>query len=76
MFPVSDKAQSVVDALLTRLEQLHVSVRTNEKVKTVLYNEEKACGIVTGSGEEIAAGSVVIAVGGKASPYGIDRRRL
>lgn len=68
MFPVSDKAQSVVDALLTRLEQLHVSVRTNEKVKTVLYNEEKAFGIVTGSGEEIAAGSVVIAVGGKASP--------
>lgn len=69
MFPVSDKAQSVVDALLTRLEQLHVSVRTNEKVKTVLYNEEKACGIVTGSGEEIAAGSVVIAVGGKSVPH-------
>ena len=58
MFPVSDKAQSVVDALLTRLEQLHVSVRTNEKVKTVLYNEEKACGIVTGSGEEMGAGEV------------------
>ena len=69
MFPVSDKAQSVVDALLTRLEQLHVSVRTNEKVKTVLYNEEKAFGIVTGSGEEIAAGSVVIAVGGKSVPH-------
>ncbi len=33
MFPVTDKAQSVVDALLNRLKQLNVTIRTNEKSK-------------------------------------------
>ena len=35
MFPVSDKAQSVVDALLNRLSDLHVKIKTNSPVKTI-----------------------------------------
>nr|WP_263316209.1 NAD(P)/FAD-dependent oxidoreductase [Bacillus swezeyi] len=69
MFPVSDKAQSVVDALLNRLEQLHVRIRANEKVKTVLYEDQKACGIITNNDEKILAGAVVVAVGGKSVPH-------
>ncbi|MEH6973991.1 NAD(P)/FAD-dependent oxidoreductase [Bacillus sp. JJ675] len=69
MFPVSDKAQSVVDALLRRLEQLHVNIRTNEKVASVLYDDQKAYGIVTNNGEKILTGAVVVAVGGKSVPH-------
>ncbi|WFA04183.1 MULTISPECIES: NAD(P)/FAD-dependent oxidoreductase [Bacillus] len=69
MFPVSDKAQSVVDALLKRLEQLHVTIRTNESVKSVIYKDQKACGIITNNGENIPASSVVVAVGGKSVPH-------
>ncbi|MCY8089780.1 NAD(P)/FAD-dependent oxidoreductase [Bacillus sonorensis] len=69
MFPVSDKAQSVVDALLGRLEQLHVAISTNEKVISVLYDDQKAYGIVTNDGEKILCGAVVVAVGGKSVPH-------
>ena len=37
MFPVNDQAQSVVDALLTRLEQLKVTIYKNAPVAEVLY---------------------------------------
>ncbi|MGF9987382.1 NAD(P)/FAD-dependent oxidoreductase, partial [Bacillus safensis] len=51
MFPVSNKAQSVVDALLDRLRSLNVTIRTNEKIKTVLYQDGQAAGIVTNNDE-------------------------
>ena len=37
MFPVNNQAQSVVDALLTRLEQLKVKIYKNAPVAEVLY---------------------------------------
>ena len=69
MFPVSNKAQSVVDALLDRLRNLNVTIRTNEKIKTVLYQDGQAAGIVTNNDEKISSKSVVIAVGGKSVPH-------
>ena len=44
MFPVSNKAQSVVNVLLQRLDDLHVVVKTNSPVETVLYQEGKQKG--------------------------------
>lgn len=41
MFPVTDKAQSVVDALISELRRLNVEVRTNEPVKDVMKNKYK-----------------------------------
>ncbi|MGN7322773.1 NAD(P)/FAD-dependent oxidoreductase [Bacillus altitudinis] len=69
MFPVSNKAQSVVDALLDRLRVLNVTIRTNEKIKTVLYQDGQAAGIVTNNDEKISSHAVVIAVGGKSVPH-------
>lgn len=68
MFPVTDKAQSVVDALLKELKQLNVEIRTNEPVQDVLYDDEKVRGIKLISGETIQTSAVVIAVGGKSVP--------
>ena len=69
MFPVNDKAQSVVDAMLNRLQQLGTQIRTDSPIKDVLYDSDKVIGVQTQSGETIEAGSVVIAVGGKSVPH-------
>ncbi|MDP4085926.1 MAG: NAD(P)/FAD-dependent oxidoreductase [Bacillota bacterium] len=69
MFPVSDKAQSVVDALLTRLEQLKVKIYKNSPVNEVLYEDFKATGVLLKDGQKILAKSIVIAVGGKSVPH-------
>ncbi|MFK8883244.1 BaiN/RdsA family NAD(P)/FAD-dependent oxidoreductase [Bacillus velezensis] len=69
MFPVTDKAQSVVDALLNRLKQLNVTIRTNEKIKEVRYENCRTAGITTNNDEHINADAVIIAVGGKSVPH-------
>jgi predicted Rossmann fold flavoprotein len=69
MFPVSDKAQSVVDALLTRLSELNVDIRTNTPVKDVLYTETAVKAIILENDEEVSTNAVVIAVGGKSVPH-------
>lgn len=69
MFPVTDKAQSVVDALLNRLKQLNVTIRTNEKIKEVRYKNGRTAGITTNNDEHINADAVIIAVGGKSVPH-------
>ncbi|MGG3887767.1 NAD(P)/FAD-dependent oxidoreductase [Metabacillus fastidiosus] len=69
MFPVTDKAQSVVDALINQLKKLNVEIRTNESVKKVNYDHEKVVGITLMNGEDIGTKSVVIAVGGKSVPH-------
>ena len=69
MFPVSNKAQSVVDALINRLEDLHVAVRTNCPVEDVLYENGKVAGVIVQNGERIDCDSLVLAVGGKSVPH-------
>ncbi len=68
MFPVSDRAQSVVDAMLTLMEKLGVEVRVNSPVKEVLYAEDQVAGVLLESGEKISSNAVVIASGGKSVP--------
>ncbi len=68
MFPVSDSAKTVVDALLRKIKHLNVDIRTNEPVETVLYNGQSVQGIKLKSGQKIEATNVIIAVGGKSVP--------
>ncbi|HEX7063507.1 MAG TPA: NAD(P)/FAD-dependent oxidoreductase [Bacillales bacterium] len=68
MFPVSDSAKTVVDALLKRIRALKVEMRVNAPVETILYREGAVQGIRLKSGEEIDAGSVIVAAGGKSVP--------
>ena len=69
MFPVSNKAQSVVDALLTRLKELRVTIRTNLPVKTVEYENGQTKAVILQNGEVFETNHVVIAVGGKSVPH-------
>ncbi len=69
MFPASNKAQSVVDALLTRLKELGVKTRTNTPVETVEYENGQTKAVVLKTGEILETNHVVIAVGGKSVPH-------
>lgn len=69
MFPVSDHSQSVVNALIKKLEQLHVKVFKNAAVKEVLYKKGAASGVILRDEKEITAKAVVVAAGGKSVPH-------
>ncbi|CAH2717526.1 hypothetical protein BACCIP111895_04740 [Neobacillus rhizosphaerae] len=69
MFPVSNKAQSVVDALLEQLEKLHVRIFKNSPVADVIYENGNVSAVVLKDGQKISAKSIVIAVGGKSVPH-------
>ncbi|WP_071393793.1 BaiN/RdsA family NAD(P)/FAD-dependent oxidoreductase [Bacillus tuaregi] len=69
MFPVTDKAQSVVDALLRKLSSLHVEIKTNCPVETIVYGENEMKSILLKSGKKYDTKAVVIAVGGKSVPH-------
>lgn len=68
MFPVSNKAQDVVNALLNEMKRLNVDVRLETKVAKLLMDDEKIMGVRLTTDEEIRAQAVVVAVGGKAVP--------
>lgn len=68
MFPVSNKAMDVVNALLDELKRLQVEIKLNSVVSKLLMNDEKVIGVRLASGEEITSNAIVVAVGGKAVP--------
>ncbi len=68
MFPVSNSAKSVVNALLNRLEELNVTIRTNSPVEAVHFGNEEHT-VIMANKEKINTNALIIAVGGKAVPY-------
>lgn len=68
MFPMSNKAKDVVNAMLTEMERLNVEMKLETRVAKLLMDDNKVLGVRLTSGEEIRASAVVIAVGGKAVP--------
>lgn len=68
MFPMSNRAQDVVDALIRQLQRLHVEVRLNTPVSKLLMDEEKILGVRLADGLEVRSEAVIVAVGGKAVP--------
>lgn len=69
MFPVSNRAMDVVEALLKRMKELKVDTRTSTSVEEVLYENGETVGILLKDGVTIGAKAVVIAVGGKSVPH-------
>lgn len=68
MFPISDKAKTVVDALVNKIRSQGVHIKVNSPVKEVLYQDGAAKGIRLRSGEIFNSKSVIVAVGGKSVP--------
>lgn len=82
VFPVSDKAADVVDAMVLQLHELGVKIVTDAKVVDVIIDEAdsrlhgegnvpaipKAVGVRLADGQEYLGDSVIIATGGRSYP--------
>ena len=68
IFPVSDKAQDVLNALLKILKDLDAQILTNREVKEIIVKEGLVKGIKLSTKEEIYADKVILATGGKSYP--------
>lgn len=68
MFPVSDKAASVVSALINKVRSLGVQIMTDSPVSHVIYAEGAVKGVQLSSGKTISTTAVIIATGGKSVP--------
>lgn len=70
MFPVNDKAITVVRTLLEKMNKLKVEIKTNTSVSDVVFDkdEKKVLGIKLSNGQIIESRTVIIAVGGKSVP--------
>lgn len=68
VFPVSDKAKTVVDALINQVRSYGIEMMLNSPVQQVLYDEEKVAGVRLKNGQTIKSKCVIVAVGGKSVP--------
>lgn len=67
VFPVSDKSQDVLNALLKILKKLNVKIKTNTKVNRIVVQGDIAKGVEIDTGI-IYADKIILATGGKSYP--------
>ena len=68
VFPVSDKAQDAVDAMVHRLHELGVKIELEMPVADILTQDGRVAGVRTKSGAHYKANAVILAVGGASYP--------
>ena len=68
VFPVSDKATELVDAMARWLSKTGVRLECNTAIKEIIVKDKMAVGVVTSDGRSIYANSIVIATGGISYP--------
>ena len=67
VFPISDDATEVIDALLKRLAILGVEVKTNAPVTEIIARNKKIVGVLV-DGKIFEADAVILATGGASYP--------
>jgi hypothetical protein len=67
VFPASDKAADIIDALFFEAKRQGVSI-VQERVTQLLLEEGQVTGVVCASGRSYPAGAVIVATGGKSYP--------
>lgn len=65
MFPVTDKARTILEAFIDELKRRNVQVQTKATVERINYENGKIVGVTLDDGTVIPADSVVLATGGK-----------
>lgn len=68
VFPQSDRAADVVDAMMKHLRDQEVEIRTNTSVSGLLIEANKICGVRLVDGSEVEAAAVILAMGGASYP--------
>lgn len=69
MFPVSDKAKTVVNALIGKARSLGAELLVHHPVQEIIYAEGRVQGVKLSSGTIFKAPAVVVATGGKSVPH-------
>jgi len=64
VFPVTDKASSVLDLLAEELKKLKIKVLVNTSVKKVIVSRSAVRGVLCADGRVIEADKVIVATGG------------
>ncbi len=67
IFPASDDASEVIDALIKRLAILGVEVKTNSPVKEILSEQKKIAGVLV-DGKIFKCDALILATGGMSYP--------
>ncbi len=68
VFPESDKAVDIVDALVSYVKNSGAKIVTGERVTALLTDENGISGVVTENGRKFTAPEVIIATGGCSYP--------
>ena len=68
VFPESDRALDVVDAMLRHLHDQKVEIRTNAAVTELIIEDGRVCGVLLADGTRIEAAAVILATGGASYP--------
>lgn len=69
IFPISDKAKTVVESLLGEVRRLGVAIRVNQPVAHLLYEDGSVQGVRFKDGSALYAPAVILATGGKSVPH-------
>ncbi len=68
VFPVSDHSSDVIAALIRALNQVHVEILLNTKVKDILVRGNEVYGVALLGGKQLTADHVILATGGLSYP--------
>lgn len=68
MFPVTDRAKTVVDTLINQVRKQGVKIMLNAPVDRILYEHNSVTGVRLRSGETLYSKHVIVASGGKSVP--------
>lgn len=69
MFPVSNRAQDVVDTLITAIKENGVEIKQETTVTSIESENQKIKGVTLSNGTFIASESIIIASGGCSVPH-------
>lgn len=69
MFPVNDKAITVVNTLINKIKEFNVDIRLHTKVDTLTFDANTVSGLKLEDGTHIEAKTVIVATGGKSVPH-------
>jgi len=61
IFPVTDKAQSVLDCFIEELKEKNVDIKTNCEVVEIKVQNGEVVGVYTGNGELVNCSKVILA---------------
>ena len=65
IFPVSDKAEDVVNALIKKSKENNVKILLNSSIKDIIIRNNKVIGVLLNNGNSIECDKCIIATGGK-----------